>query len=143
MFRRLIAVAVCLIPLSAHAAFGGYSKTQDFRAATPEELAVKSVSGDAGADAVILDWVRIDDDTVSTSSEYFRIKILTDEGKKHAEVELPYVPGYPLYSKITDVQARTIRPDGTVVPFDGKIYDKVLFKARRAAVRAKTFTFAD
>lgn len=145
MFRRLLvlAAAVCLIPLSAHAAFGGYSKTQDFRPATPEELAIKSVPGDAGAEAVILDWVRIDDDTVSTSSEYYRIKILTDEGKKYAEIELPYMPGYPLYTKITDVNARTIRPDGTVVPFDGKIYDKVLYKARRAAVRAKAFTFAD
>jgi len=91
MFRRLLvlAAAVCLMPLSAHAAIGGYSRTQDFRPATPEELAMKSVPGDAGAEAVILDWVRIDDDTVSTSSEYFRIKILTDEGKKHAEVEIP------------------------------------------------------
>jgi hypothetical protein len=145
MTRRLlvIAVAVYLTSATAYAAFGGYSRTQDFRPATPEELALKSVPGDAGGEAAILDWVRIDDDTVSTSSEYYRIKILTDEGKKLAEVEIPYVPGYPLYSKITDVQARTIRPDGTVVPFDGKIYDKVLFKARRTAVRAKAFTFAD
>jgi hypothetical protein len=145
MTRRLLvfAVAVYLTSATAYAAFGGFSKTQDFRPATPEELAMKSVPGDAGGEAVILDWVRIDDDTVSTSSEYYRIKILTDEGKKHAEVEIAYFPGYPLYSKITDIQARTIRPDGTVVPFDGKIYDKVLFKARRTAVRAKTFTFAD
>ena len=143
MFRRLLlpAVAVCLLSASAHA--GGFSRTQDFRPATPEELAMKSVPGDAGAEAVILDWVRVDDDTDSISSEYYRIKILTDEGKKHAEIEVPYVPGYPLYSKITDVQARTIRADGTIVPFDGKIYDKVLYKARRASVRAKAFTFAD
>jgi len=145
MSRRLLvfAVAVYLTSATAYAAFGGFSKTQDFRPATPEELAMKSVPGDAGAEAVILDWVRIDDDTVSTSSDYYRIKILTDEGKKHAEIQIAYVPGYPLYTKITDVQARTIRPDGTVVPFDGKIYDKVLYKARRSAVRSKTFTFAD
>lgn len=104
---------------------------------------MNSVPGDAGTEAVILNWVRIDDDTVSTSSEYYRIKILTDEGKKYAEVEIPYVPGYPLYTQITDVEARTIRPDGTVVAFDAKVYDKVLFKARRTAVRAKAFTFAD
>lgn len=142
MSRRLLvfAVAMCLSSVSAQA---GYSRTQDFRPATPEELAMKTVPGDAGAEAVILDWVRVDDDTVSISSEYYRIKILTDEGKKHAEVEVAYVPGYPLYSKITDVQARTIRPDGTVVPFDGKIYDKVLYKGRAGALRAKTFTFAD
>jgi hypothetical protein len=145
MKRRLLAVAVAafLTSTSLHAAFGLYSKTQDFRPATPAELAMKTVDGDAGAEAVILDWVRVDDDTASASSEYYRIKILTDEGKKHAEIEIPYVPGYPLYTKIADISARTIRPDGSIAPFDGKIYDKVLYKAHRRAVRAKTFTFAD
>lgn len=145
MNRRLLlaAVAVCLTSVTAHAGFGGFSKTQDFRAATPEELAMKNVPGDAGAEAAILDWVRIDDDNESTSSEYYRIKILSEEGKKHAEIEIAYAPGYPLYAKITDISARTIRPDGTIVPFDGKIYDKVLYKKRRSAVRAKAFTFAD
>lgn len=146
MNRRVfavVAVVVCLQSASAFAGFGGFSKTQDFRPATADELAMKSVPGHAGADAAILDWVRIDDDTVSNSSEYYRIKILTEEGKRHAEVEIAYVPGYPLYGKITDISARTIRPDGTIVPFDGKIYDKVLFKARRSSVRSKTFTFSD
>lgn len=146
MNRRLlvVAVAVCLVSVTAHAGFGlGYSKTQDFRPATAEEMAMKSVPGDAGGDAVILDWVRIDDDTLATSSEYYRIKILTEEGKKRADVEIPYAPDYPLFSRITDVDARTIRPDGTILPFDGKIYDKVLFKVRRSAVRAKTFSFSD
>jgi Domain of Unknown Function with PDB structure (DUF3857)/Transglutaminase-like superfamily len=144
MNKRLLwclALAVCVISVSARA--GGFSKAQDFRPATPEELAMKTAPNDAGADAVILDWVRVDDDTVSVSSEYYRIKILTEEGKKRAEIELPYVPGYPLYGKVTDLSARTIRPDGTIVPFDGKVYDKVLYKARRNSVRAKTFTFAD
>lgn len=145
MNRRLllVAVAVWLISVTAHAGFGGFSKTQDFRAATPEELAMKSVSGDAGAEAAVLDWVRIDDDTASNSSEYYRVKIFSEEGKKHAEIEIAYAPGYPLYSRVTDISARTIRPDGTIVPFDGKIYDKVLYKKRRSAIRAKAFTFAD
>ncbi|HYC59552.1 MAG TPA: DUF3857 domain-containing protein [Thermoanaerobaculia bacterium] len=104
---------------------------------------MKTVPSDAGAEAVILDWQRWDDDEVAQSAEYYRIKILTEEGKKHAEIEIPYVPGYPLYTKITDLSARTIRPDGTILPFDGKIYDKVMYKARRSTLRAKAFTFAD
>ena len=143
MNRRYLAVAVVLCLMSASAFAAGFSKAQDFRAATPAELAMKTVPGDAGADAVILDWVRMDDDEVSQTSEYYRVKIFTEEGKKHAEVEIPYVPGYPLYSKVTDISARTIRPDGTIVPFDGKIYDKVLYKKRRSSVKSKTFTFAD
>jgi hypothetical protein len=146
MKRRLLVVAVAAFLTStvAHAGLGGFfAKTQEFRPATPAELAMKTIDGDAGAEAAILDWARVDDDNKSTSSEYYRIKILTAEGKKHAEVEIPYVPGYPYYGNVTDISARTIRPDGSIVPFDGKIYDKVLFRARRRAVRAKTFTFAD
>lgn len=144
--RALAALAVlCLLAVSSAQArpFSGFSKEQEFRPATPAELAMKAVEGDAGADAAILDWVRIDNDQLSTSAEYYRIKILTEEGKKRAEIELPFAPGYPLYDRITDISARTIRPDGTIVPFDGKIYDKVLFKIGRRALRAKTFTFAD
>ena len=144
MKRRLlvVAVAVFLTSTTLHAAFGLYSKTQDFRPATPAELAMKTVDGDAGAEAVILDWVRIDDDTSSASSEYYRIKILTDEGKKHAEIEIPYVPGYPLYTKIADISARTIRPDGSIAPFDGKIYDKVLYKGCALAMLKRLASLA-
>lgn len=143
MNRRVLAVAV-VVCLSASSAFArGFTKNQDFRPATPEELAIKSVEGHDGADAVILDWIRVDDDEYATSAEYYRIKILTEDGKKHADVELKYVPGYPFYGNVTDISARTIRPDGTIVPFDGKVYNKVLLKVRRTSVRAKTFTFAD
>ncbi|MDQ3282877.1 MAG: DUF3857 domain-containing protein, partial [Acidobacteriota bacterium] len=104
---------------------------------------MKNAPGDAGAEAAVLDWVRVDDDQNSSSTEYLRLKIFTEEGKKQADVEIPWVPGYPLYSKVSDISARTIRPDGTIVPFDGKIYDKVLLKVGRSALKAKTFTFAD
>lgn len=139
--KTTVFLLLCLSSVSLYAA--GFTKAQDFRPATPEELAMKSVPNDAGAEAAILDWVRVDDDTTATSAEYFRIKILTEQGKKHAEVELPYVPAYPVKGKIGDISARTIRPDGTIVKFDGKIYDKVIFKAGRTALRAKTFTFTD
>lgn len=143
MNRRLLVltVAVCLAATAAFA--GGFSQFQDFHPATPAELAMKNAPNDPDAEAVVLEWGRVDDDTVSVSSEYYRIKIFNDEGKKHSEIEIPYVPGYPLYTKITDISARTIRPDGTIVPFDGKVYDKVVYKGRGGSLRAKTFTFAD
>jgi hypothetical protein len=142
MVRQLaLSLLLCLTSVYAHAA--GFSRAQDFRPATPEELAMKHVPGAEGAEAAILDWVRIDDDQTATTTEYYRIKVFTEEGKKHAQVELTYVPIFPISGKISDVSARTIRPDGTFVPFDGKLYDKVLFKIGRAALKAKTFTFAD
>lgn len=143
MKRGLFTAVVAIFLSSSAFAAGGYSKAQDFRPASPEELAMKSVPGHEGVEAAILDWVRVDDDTISTSSEYYRIKIFTEEGKKYAEVEVSYVPGYPLYGRISDISVRTIRPDGTVVPFDGKIFDKVVYKGRRGAVKAKTFAIPD
>lgn len=137
--RQLIAAVAVLFAVDVYA----YSKSQDFRPATQAEKELASVASAPGAPAAILDWVRVDDDTASLSSEYIRIKIFSDEGKKYGDVELAYLPGYPLYGRITAIDARTIRPDGTIAPFDGKIYDKVVFKAGRSAVKAKTFSLPD
>ncbi|HYI10441.1 MAG TPA: DUF3857 domain-containing protein [Thermoanaerobaculia bacterium] len=144
MKKQLCSLAlVCLSSVSAFAGFGGYSQQQAFRLATPEELAMKSVPDAPGAEAVMLDWVRVDEDPSSYSAEYHRIKVLTDEGKKHGDVEIVYVPGYPYNGRVTDIDARTIRPDGTVVPFNGKVYDKVVFKSGRQAVKAKAFSLSE
>jgi hypothetical protein len=141
MSRIAIAVSLCL--LVAANAFAGFSQDQDFRPATPEELALKDVAYAPGAAAVILDWVEVDDDPHSISSEYYRIKILTDEGKKYADVEIPYVASYPTNARVTDISVRTIQPDGRIVPFDGRIYDKIVFKAGGVRLRAKTFSLPD
>jgi hypothetical protein len=139
---RRFALVLCL--LTSTAAFaGGFSKSQDFRAATPEELAMKSLSSAPGSAAAVLDWVEVDDDKTSSSTEYVRLKIFTDEGKKYGDVEISYVPTHPVYGRVGDISARTIRPDGTIVPFDGKVYDKIIYKAGGRALRAKTFSLAD
>jgi Domain of Unknown Function with PDB structure (DUF3857)/Transglutaminase-like superfamily len=140
MSRFLLAVAVSVC--AAVSAFAGFTQQQDFRPATPEELAMKSVPSSPGASAAVLDWVRLDDDTNSISSEYHRIKVFNEEGKKFADVEIPYVAGYPYAGRVVDIAARTIQPDGKIVPFDGKIYDKVLYKSGGLRLRAKTFSLA-
>ena len=140
MSRYAAAFLVCLaVSISL---YGGFSQQQDFRPATPAELAMKGVDYAPGAPAAVLDWVRIDDDTNSSTSEYYRIKVFSEEGKKYADVEIPYISGYPYHGRVTDIAARTIRPDGRIVPFDGKVYDKVLFKSGGVRLRAKTFSLA-
>ena len=143
MIRLRHALAVLFLVVPAVTLHAGFSRTQDFRPATEAEKALKSVDSAPGAPAVILDWIRIDDDPQSFSAEYMRIKVLTDEGKKYGDVEVVYLPSYPFNGRVTEISARTIRPDGTIVPFDGKVYDKVVFKVGRSAVRAKTFSLAD
>src|SRR5207249_8336710 len=69
-----------------------------------------------------------------------REKIFTEEGRKFADVEIPLVKGK---WDIQNIKARTIRPDGSIVNFDGKIYEKEIVKARGLKYLAKTFTLSD
>jgi len=141
MLRRVAVLVAFSLVISVNS-YARFSQSQDFRPATPEEKALKDVAYAAGASAVILDWVELDNDQKSYSAEYYRIKILTEDGKKYADVEVPYNAGYPFKEHISDISARTIQPDGTIVPFNGKVYDKVLYKASGARVRAKELSLA-
>ncbi len=83
------------------------------------------------------------DTTEASVSEYVRIKIFTEEGRqKFADVEIPFVKRQGGYD-IHDVRARTIRPDGTIVNFDGKVYEKEILKTGGVKVLVKTFSLPD
>src|SRR5258708_19936334 len=61
----------------------------------PDEIKMKSEPLAPGAPAIIL-YRQVDrDDNGRTSHEdnYIRIKILTEEGRKHADVEIPFLQG--------------------------------------------------
>ncbi|HEY6446966.1 MAG TPA: DUF3857 and transglutaminase domain-containing protein [Acidobacteriaceae bacterium] len=81
------------------------------------------------------------DDKMHIHQLYARIKILNDKGKeKYSDIEIPYEPGM---SAIKDISGRTIHPDGTVIPFTGKPYDKVLVKSGDLKVNEKVFSMPD
>jgi hypothetical protein len=129
-----------LCALSPSAFSDGFTRAQDFHPPTAEEAGMK---GADGAAAAVLDWQRYDDNVASNTAEYVRIKVFTADGKKYGDVEVPYIASYPYFGRVSDINARTIRPDGTIIPFDGKVYDKVIYKSGGDAVRAKTFSLAD
>jgi hypothetical protein len=95
-----------------------------------------------GAPAIILVRSVRRDDSGKTAHEddYYRIKILTEEGRKYGHVELPYVQGS---SEIRDIHARTIKPDGSIVDFDGQVFTKSIVKARGLKYLAKTFSLPE
>jgi len=132
--RRLLCVVLTLWSLSA------FSREQVFHDATPDELAMKNVAMAPGAQAAVLQWDHRQDDFASWESEYVRIKIFDRGAAKYGDVELPFIPGY---SWIKDLQARTIHADGTVVPFNGKTFDKLIVKASGVKVMARTFSLPD
>jgi Domain of Unknown Function with PDB structure (DUF3857)/Transglutaminase-like superfamily len=69
-----------------------------------------------------------------------RIKILTEEGRKYGDVEIPF---FREQGTIHGLKARTIRPDGTIANFEGKAFDKTIVKAKGLKYLAKTFTLPD
>ncbi len=107
---------------------------------TPEELALKSDPANPGAPAIILNREEHTDDLEDFDTEYYRIKVLTDEGRKYGDIEIPFVKDV---TKVEDLKARTVRPDGTGVGFTGQIFEKVVVKARGVKFLAKTLTLPE
>jgi hypothetical protein len=126
-------------PISGGPTFGGGI---GFQPVSADELKMTSEPKAPGAPAIIL-FREVDrDDRGLTAHEdvYFRIKILSEEGRKYADVEVPFWPGQ---NDIVNVHARTIRPDGKIAEFGGKAYNKEIVKARGVKYVAKTFTLPD
>jgi hypothetical protein len=132
----VMGLAVCL--LAAPQAKAGIG----FQPVSPDELKMTSEPLAPGAPAIIL-YRQVDrDDNTHTGHEdnYVRVKILTEEGRRHANVEIPFNKGT---DDVANVRARTIEPDGSIVNFEGKVFEKELAKGRGFKRLAKTFTLPD
>jgi len=95
-----------------------------------------------GAPAIILfrEVDRDDNESSTHEDDYVRVKILTEEGRKYANVEIPYWKGN---LKISKFHARTIKPDGSIANFEGKPFEKTIVKARGVKLLAKVFTMPE
>lgn len=120
-----------------------------FMPPTPEELAMTSLPGYPGAAAVVLNREEITKDDLHVVFHYERIKILTKEGEKYANVELPFVTTNEVGMEqgndktVGEIAGRTIHPDGKIIPFTGKPYLKVMEKTQDMKVQERVFTLPD
>ena len=107
-----------------------------FQPVSAEELKMTGDPAAPGAPAIILYRELYRDDNGSTTHEdnYLRIKILTEEGRKYADIEIPFAKGI---LGVSDIHARSIAPDGTISNFDGKIFENTIVKARGVKFLAK------
>ncbi len=144
-FRRVVFTACCALLLVLAAAEFRPAAVQaglGFQPVSAEELKMTSEPLAPGAPAIIL-FRQVDrDDNGRTSHEdnYLRIKILTEEGRKNADVEMPFIQGS---NDVVHVRARTIRPDGSIAEFDGKVLEKTIEKTRGFKYVVKTFNLPD
>ena len=116
------------------------ARAEDWLPISPDELKMTSEPKALGAPAIFL-YRQVDrDDNAPSEAVYARIKILTEEGRKYADVEVPFDKAT---ESINGIQARTIRPDGSIVKFDGTVYEKPIVQAKGVKWLAKTFTMPD
>ncbi|MCP4204510.1 MAG: DUF3857 domain-containing protein [bacterium] len=115
---------VCLVGLA------GVTQAADFPPITDEERSLAAVPGQATAPALVLyrkaelrmlDYPR---EVSSYLKVNVRIKILTEEGKKHGEVEIPHSGFY----RLKKVEGRTVLPNGQIVPLP----EDAVFEERRS-----------
>jgi|SRR5690348_17066394 len=118
----------------------GTSAADEWLPVNPADLALKDNPASPGSHAMILYREEYTNSSEAFYTEYMRIKVFTEEGKKYGDVEIPFLKGV---SDVKDVRGRTIRPDGSIVNFEGKPLEKVVVKAGGVKVLEKTFSLPD
>jgi len=137
VFQILGATLTLAISLGIATPGAAAQTPQSWPPITPEELALKESFLSLGEPAVILNYEVQTDNTKSTESTYFRIKILRDEGKKYADVEIPY---FENLTQVEEIRARVTSPGGKSEEFNGTIYDKEIVRMKKFRWSAKAFT---
>jgi hypothetical protein len=140
---RFQVLTLTLLGLVAEAGLGGApAKADEWKPASPEDLKMTSLPEAPGAPAVYLyrQVDRNDSNRSATEYNYVRIKILTEEGRKYANIEIPFTK---TKISVSNIRARLIRPDGSAVNFDGKVYENTIQKSKTVKYLAKTFTVPD
>ena len=139
--KVLLSVVMVVLALATVYPSSSWAGT-GFQPVNPEELKMTGDPKAPGAPAIIL-YRQVDrDDNGRTSHEdnYYRVKILTEEGRKYADVEIPFAKGR---NDVSGIRARTIKPDGSIRDFDGKVFEKTIEKSRGSKYLAKTFSLPE
>jgi transglutaminase-like putative cysteine protease len=139
---RLLLIPACLAPLA-----GGFhaAAAADFPPVTEGERALTAVPGEPNAPAVVLfkkgefllAGYGVQQGSLASSLRVqVRMKILTEEGKANGEIAIAHNDAYRLHG----FQARTVLPDGRVVPVpsDAKFVRKAS-RSRKSFVTAVAF----
>jgi hypothetical protein len=149
--RRLLVAVIVLAALAGtggagrlRAASHASSTADGWPEITAEERSLTKVAEDPEADAVVLTKSRDSrivqqaDDYVNVMRYHWRLKVLTDRGKRYGEVHIRAGK----YSRVDTIEARTIKPDGSIVPVPAdQIFDKVVLQVGSARLTEKVFNF--
>jgi hypothetical protein len=139
-FRRILLFCVPILLLVLY-----FSKAKvvadEWQPVDPADLKMTSEPKAPGAPAIYLyrQVDRKDASRAATEYNYVRIKILSEEGRDRANIIIPYSSE----EHVANIRARTIHADGTVVNFDGQVFDKIVEKTKGLKIKAKVLTAPD
>jgi Domain of Unknown Function with PDB structure (DUF3857) len=113
----------------------------DWLPISPDELKMISDPKAPGAPAIYLyrQVDRSDFGRAGNERNYIRIKILNEAGRDYANIEIPYRDRM----SISNIRARTVRRDGSIVNFDGQVFKTTTQKNHDSKLLAKSFTVPD
>jgi hypothetical protein len=126
--RCLLAFLVLASPVFAQA---------QFHKPKNEELKMTDDPKAPGAAAVYLNLEETTDDYLNAHTYYARIKVLKEEGLSLATFTMPM---HSNYFKIVVFEARTIHPDGAIIPLKVKAEDLKITKDSNGKIENKVFT---
>jgi transglutaminase-like putative cysteine protease len=137
----LLGIILCLFasfPVAIRAA------GDEWKPIDPAHLALKSSTVEKEADAEGLFWeVRIDDNPEGDLifNHYLRVKVFTERGREsQSKIELRFGRLYGSETKIKDIAARTIKPDGSIVELKKEdIYERTVVSGSGLKYKAKSF----
>lgn len=116
------------------------AQAEDWAPVTPQELSMTSEPKAPGAPAVYLLREMRRSDNEHREYLYIRVKILREEGLKYGNVEIQFNKET---ERIREIEARTVRPDGSIAMFNGTVYEAPLAKSNNSKLMVKTFTLPE
>jgi hypothetical protein len=119
-------LVVLLMASGACAAVEPALPPMQWRQVPADELSMTAEPAAPGAAAVYLYTEVNQRPARSTEQVYRQIKVLTEKGRDLANITVEY---RKLLQTISDFEARVIQPDGTVIPYRDKIYERELVAA--------------
>ena len=115
----------------------------DWKPIDPADLALKAPIVEKDADAEAIFWeVRVADEVEGGTprtvlTHYVRIKIFTDRGREsQSKIDIQYLDNW----RVTDIAARTIKPDGQIIELKkGDVFERTIIRSSGLKVKAKSF----
>src|ERR1044071_5746858 len=135
---------VLLLCLLAFFTVPVWASNDDWKPIDPAQVAMKTSVVEKEADAEGLFWeVRMDDNPEGDLifDHYLRVKVFTERGREsQSKIDLIFGKLYGGETKIKDIAARTIKPDGSIVLLKKEdIYERTIVKGSGLKYKAKSF----